>query len=326
MLHNLDPAWGDAGMADAVETVEKLKSELSEEGHPVVVAQVVDHALGEVLRPYSPDEFVIFNWCEELPGLPRSDNRVAEILEDLNFAYTGSSPQVLAFSWDKAATKALLIENGIPTPDGRLVAPEEVDGWDRFPAIVKPAMEHCSLGISTDAVVMDRHELRERVLFVRNKFNQPALVEDFIDGREFHVTLWGNGMIHALPAVEMDFGAFDNIRDRLCTFDSKFTPGSEHYENIEMRIPAPLDESQLAGLYRTAIRAYKAMGCRDYGRIDMRSGNGHYYVLDINPNADFSPDTSTVYAAEASGLSYGAMASWLVNLAALRHPLFSRRI
>lgn len=326
MLHNLDPAWGSEETADAIKNVEKLKTELSKEGHPVVVVPVADDALTAVLQPYPPDDYVVFNWCEELPGWPRSENRVAEILEALNFAYTGASPQVLASSWDKVATKELLIKNGIPTPAGMVVDTGDVDFWDRFPAIVKPTMEHCSFGISTDAVVMDRHELTERVLFVRDNFNQPALVEDFIDGREFHVTLWGNGVIHALPAAEMDFSAFNNIKDRLCTFDSKFTPGSVHYENIEMRIPAPLDETQLARLNQTAVRAYNAMGCRDYARIDLRSGNGHFYVLDINPNADFSPDTSTVYAAESSGLSYGALASWLVNLAALRHPVFARRI
>ena len=259
-----------------------------------------------------------------MPGLPHSDATVAEVLETLNFSYTGASAQVLTFSWDKAATKALLLQQGIPTPFGRVVETGEADQWDRFPAIVKPAREHCGFGITRDAVVADRRELKERIAFVRETFRQPALVEDFIDGREFHVTLWGNGEIHPLPVAEMDFSAFESFKDRLCTFDSKFTPGSPHYEKIELRVPALLDESQLACLNRTAIQAYRAMGCRDYARIDLRMGNGGYYILDINPNPDLSPDTSLVYAAEAAGYSYGAVASRLVNLAAQRHPVFSQ--
>jgi D-alanine-D-alanine ligase len=324
MLHNLDPSWDSAETAVAVESAQKIAIELKKEGHPVVVVPVTDAALGEVLQPYAPEDYVVFNWCEELPGCPRSDATVAGILESLSFAYTGSSSQVLSLSWDKMAVKDMLKNIGVPTPDGRVIEMHSVDDWDRFPAIVKPSLEHCSFGISADAVVMDRQELKRRVAFVQDTFRQPALVEAFIDGREFHVTLWGNGVVHVLPAAEMDFGAFENVRDRLCSFDSKFTPGSVDYEKIELRIPAALDPMQVFTLNQTALRAYRAMGCRDFARIDLRLENDLYYVLDINPNADLSADTTLVYTAEAAGLSYGAIASLLVNLAAQRHPIFSQ--
>jgi len=324
MLHNLDPSWDSAETAVAVESAQKLATELNNEGHPVVVVPVTDAALGEVLQPYAPEDYVVFNWCEELPGCPRSDALVAGILESLSFAYTGSSSQVLALSWDKMAVKEMLNHIGVPTPDGRVIEMPAVDDWDRFPAIVKPSLEHCSFGISAEAVVFDRRELKQRVAFVQDTFKQPALVEAFIDGREFHVTLWGNGVVHALPAAEMDFSAFENAKDRLCSFDSKFTPGSVDYEKIELRIPAALDPAQISTLNQTAKRAYRAMGCRDFARIDLRLENDLYYVLDINPNADLSADTTLVYTAEAAGLSYGAIASLLVNLAAQRHPIFSQ--
>ena len=323
LLHDLDPAWESAEIATAVEGVQRLEAELRHEGHPVIAVPVTNDGLAKTLQPYRPDNYVVFNWCEGLPGRARSEHMVARILESLNFAYTGACPEVLAFSWDKAASKELLNRSGIPTPAGMVLHPDEAGRWSRFPAIVKPSLEHCSLGISADAVVMDRRKLKERIDFMRENFNQPALVEDFIDGREFHVTLWGNGNLHALPAAEMDFSAFNNIKDRLCTFDSKFTPGSLPYEKIELRIPAVLDETERKLLNQTAVRAFKVMGCRDYARIDIRLENGIYYVLDINPNPDFSPDTSSILAAEASGLSYGAFASCLVNLAARRHPVYS---
>lgn len=322
LLHNVDPSWEPSDVEVVFDAAMQLKSALREEGHPVVEVPVWNSELAVILKPFNPKGYIVFNWCEELPGVPRSDFVVAQILETLNFTYTGSPPQILEFSWNKPAVKELLHRKGIATPHWQVSQVSGADGWNCFPAIVKPTFEHSSNGITTDAVVMNPQELEERIACVQDMFHQPALVEDFIDGREFHVTLWGNGNIEVLPAAEMDFSALDNVRDRLCTFDSKFTPGSLHYEKIELRIPAELDESEHLKLTQTALRAYEAMGCRDYARIDLRARNGIFYVLDINPNADLSPDTSMVYAAEAAGLTYGVVGSRLVNFAAQRHSVF----
>ena len=109
-----------------------------------------------------------------------------------------------------------------------------------FPAIVKPMNEHCSMGITQDSVVINQAELTKRISFVLDQYSQPALVEDFIDGREFHVSIWGNETLTVLPVAEMDFSFFGDAKDRLCNFDAKFIPGSEHYEKIETLLPAPL--------------------------------------------------------------------------------------
>ena len=131
------------------------------------------------------------------------------------------------------------------------------------------------------------------------------------------------GIIQMLPPAEMDFAAFSDVRDRLCTFASKFDPQSRHYQNIHLRLPAVLTPAEYARLEKTAIAAYRALDCRDYARLDIRLRDGIFYVLDINPNADLSSDSSTACAAEVAGYSFGAMGSHLVNLAALRHPVFS---
>jgi D-alanine-D-alanine ligase len=120
----------------------------------------------------------------------------------------------------------------------------------------------------------------------------------------------------------MDFRAFPDVHDRLCTYDSKFTPGSRPYEQIGLLLPAPLQEAELAALQTVALAAYQALGCRDYGRLDIRLRGGVFYVLDINPNCDISPDASMALAAAVRGYSYGAMLSRIVNLAARRHPVF----
>jgi D-alanine-D-alanine ligase len=309
-------------MEEATRTVGALASEMSALGHQVSALAVARPNLEDLLEPLNPKEILVFNWCEELPGLPHSDAAAAGTLESLGFTYTGAPPSVLSLSWDKAQVKRLLNQRGVATPRWRTFERPSADGWDCYPAIVKPAHEHFSLGLTPQSVVLNPNELRERVTHVLDAFRQPALVEDFIDGREFHISLWGNGTVEMLPPAEMDFGAFDDIHDRLCTFDSKFCPGSRHYDEIKLRVPAPLHEHERAALRRTALEAYFAIGCRDYARLDIRLRDGVFYVLDVNPNPDISPDASMACAAEVAGYSYGRMGSHLIEIAFHRHPRF----
>jgi D-alanine-D-alanine ligase len=319
VLHNVDPSWPQADTTAVLDTVRRFVTALIAEGHKVCEVPITGKDLAAALAPCNPADHIVFNWCEEFPGIPHSDVLVATHLEQLGYTYTGSPPEVLALTWNKGAVKAMLAAHEIPTPFGWVVETETLENWHRLPAIVKPAFEHYSMGVDSNAVVLDEKALRDRVAYVREAFSQPSLVEDFIDGREFHVTLWGNDLIHMLPPAEMDFSAFTDVHDRLCTFDSKFTPGSRHYEGIELRIPASLTDWELEALRRTSVEAYRRIGCRDYARIDLRLRDDSFYVLDVNPNPDFSPDTSLAYAAEAAGMTYGAFAGRLVRLASARH-------
>jgi D-alanine-D-alanine ligase len=320
MLYNLDRTWAEHEIEEVIAESDQLQAALEKVGHPVTPVVIYDTDLITPLSPYSPDEYIVLNWCEGFPGLPHSDALVAQTLEELNFVYTGSPPQVLALSEDKREVKALLDAHNVPTPQWSIYESAQPDGWSRFPAIVKPAQEHCSLGITPEAVVMTPRDLRDRISYVLDTFQEPALVEDFVDGREFHVWLWGNGKIEMLPPVEMDFSAFGDVRDRLCTYDSKFNPDSVHYHRIESRVPAPLDQDEYEQLEKTAKAAYQALGCRDYARLDIRLRQGVFYVLDVNPNADISPESSLVCVAQVMGSSYGAVGSHLINLATHRKP------
>jgi D-alanine-D-alanine ligase len=119
----------------------------------------------------------------------------------------------------------------------------------------------------------------------------------------------------------MDFSAFKDVQDRLCTFDAKYRPDSQAYEKICVRVPASLSEAEYKELEQVAQRAYRVIGCRDYARFDIRMRDSVFYVLDVNPNPDISSDTSMAFAAELAGYSYGAMLSQMVNFAARRHPV-----
>jgi D-alanine-D-alanine ligase len=322
LLHNMDPAWTAEEKRVALDDVTALADAMAKLGHDVEPLAVEDGHLASRLGPYDPRSLVVFNWCEELPGLLRSEPEAAAILEGLGFVFTGSPAHVLARSHDKPLIKRVLDGGRITTPPWAVFEAPRSDGWAIFPAIVKAAHEHCSIGISPESVVTSPAELERRVAYILREHGQPALVEEFIDGREFHVSAWGNGTVTVLPAAEMDYVGLTDIRDRLFTYEAKYVPGSRLYETIELRVPAALDEAERADLEAIVLRAYRATGCRDYGRIDLRLRAGTFYVIDVNPNPDINPLTSLVYAAAEAGYSYGEMGSRIINLAAARHPVF----
>ena len=325
LLYNIDPAWEPGEQDEAVTATQELIDALRQVGHPVTPVQVRDMDLRGALSPYDPGRFVVLNWCEALPGLAHSDALAAETLEEMGFTYSGSTPPVLRLSGNKDRVKETLLRAGVPTPEGFICEQAgRTTRWDRFPAIVKPVREHCSIGITPEAVVMDEDAMRERIVFVTGTYQQPALVEEFIDGREFRVTLWGNEDVEVLPPVEMEFSAFSDLRDRLCSWDAKFTPGSRPYTEIRTVAPAPLSAEELRLLEDISRIAYRAMGIRDYARFDFRLRDGVFYLLDPNPNPDISADASLALTAELAGYPYGRMGSRLVRLAARRHHVFGR--
>lgn len=325
LVYDLDDAWDPVDVEVALEETRRFTAALRRHGHSVVPVPLRSADVAAHLEPYDPSRHVVFNWCEGLPGLDHSDDAAARALEDLNYTYTGATGEVLALSRDKCRTKGLLRTLGLPTPDWCVVPPGGATDWSTFPAIVKPACAHSSLGMTSRSVVLTPAELAAQVDSIHRQFGQAALVEEFIDGREFHVTLWGNGSVEMLPPAEMDFSACADVRDRICCFDSKFVLDSESCRRIGSLIPAPLSDDQLLVLRETCTAAYRALGCRDYARLDVRLRDGVFQILDINPNADVSPGTSLTCAAKVAGFPYGALGSRIVRLAAHRHPVLGGR-
>jgi len=326
VVYNIENTWERNEISDARNSGQILYEALKREGIETYLEELDSPRLDYILEKHSPDDTIVFNLCEALPGIPNSERRVAEIIQGKGFTFTGNVPEVIELSYDKQKTKELLISLGIRVPYGTLLAPEEAADWTIFPAIVKPSREHCSLTLTEKSVVFDNISLRKQIRLVNKELDQPAMVEDFIDGREFHVSVWNNGPPEILPLAEMDFSAFSKTSERLCTYDSKFIPGSGHYEKIETLIPAPLDERLYKKLEKKALATWHGFGCLEYARFDFRLRNNKFYLLDINPNNDISFDTSFALAAEAGNYSYGQMARRIVMMAAQRHPVFGERI
>jgi D-alanine-D-alanine ligase len=322
MLYNIDPEWSRVEIKESKQILKTLSGAMQKEGHPVTEICLNNKDLAGLMKPYAPEETIVFNWCEEIPGVPHSYDQIAQTLEHLGFTFTGADSKALTFSQDKRLVKQWLDSCGLSTPRWQVFTTASRDGWTNFPAIVKPALDHCSLGVTRESVVWSPEALTSRIGFILENFKGPALVEEFIDGREFHVTVVGNGTLHVLPIAEMDFSAFDNTNDRLCTYESKFDPQSNAYRMIKLNIPARMTNDEEKRLIKIAKDAYRAANCRDYARLDIRLRDGNFYILDINPNADISPDTSPALAAQLAGFSYGRFGSLLVNLASKRHPKF----
>jgi D-alanine-D-alanine ligase len=320
LLYGVDPEWEQFEQDRVVRESRRLGVAIRRQGHKVELLEIHGNHLADTLARFDPTGAVVFNCCEEIPGEEGSEAEVVDVLERLGFAHTGATAEAIRLSYDRPRLRAMLEDNGIDVPCWVLFDEPGQHPWAIFPAIVRPAWEHCSIGVDRWAVVLDAGELAQRVAHVITAFNQPALVEDFIDGREFHVPLWGNGSVEMLPPVEMDFSAIGNVRDRLCTYEAKFDTDSAACRRIRSRIPARLDATERDALEASCRLAYRLGGCRDYGRIDVRQRDGRMYVLDVNPNADLSADASVALAARKAGFCYGAMGSRLVEWAQNRAP------
>jgi D-alanine-D-alanine ligase len=324
LIYDLDRKhWGQFEIQHTLDKINSLTQGLNDLGHPLTVVPVYDTNLAELLQPYSPKDYILFNLCEELPGIPHSAGKVGEVIESLGFFHTGPSAQVLTFSQDKINVKNVLEAHNIPTPGWRVYASTSENGWHRFPAIVKPPLEHCSIGIDTQAVVEDHDELTHRIEYVLHTFNQPALVEDFIDGREFRISVIGNGgEARLLPPTEMDYSRMERVSERLLSYDSKMNPLSKYFNEIKLNCNPVFTAEEYRLLETIALKVFNVLDCHDYAGFDFRLRDGIFYVLDVNPDPEFSPESSLVLGAKKMGLSYGQLGSFVVNQAARRHPNF----
>lgn len=325
-IHDLDRAWDVQEQDRMYAKSNRMAKALESLGHPVIFLTIEDANLERVLRPYSPDEVIIFNFCEDLPGIRHSAYLVALILEKLGFTFTGSPSKVLYVDQDKFKVKKRLDKAGIPTPEWKMYSRAYASDWKCFPAIVKPPLEHGSVGLERESIVTDRESLEKRIHKVLTEFQQPALVEDFINGREFRVSLLEDEGVRVLPITEIDYSNFDDELDKSLFLESKTNPDSIYFQQTPVILPADLSPGLKQEIEAVSLAAYRCLGCRDYAGIDLRERDGQVYVLDINPDPEITPDCSFVQVAGLAGYNYSELGSQMVNLAARRHPKFGAKV
>ncbi len=272
-------------------------------------------AFAETLCRRQP--ILVINLCESIAADSRGEMAIPCLLELLGLPYTGSSALALGLALHKDKAKELLRARSVPTPEFALVRRmEELDSLELpFPLIVKPVREDASVGVDFDSVVTDRAGLRHAACQVIATFRQPALVEAYVDGREIYVPILGNGPRCTLPLTEIQFGkAFEN-KPKIVSYRAKWDVDSAECVDSPSAL-CSLEEKTQRRLVETALAAFEALDCRDYGRVDLRmSADGRPYVIDINPNCDLHPDAGFAKSAAAAGIDYPALVLRLVEIA-----------
>jgi D-alanine-D-alanine ligase len=272
--------------------------------------------LEALIRRRPPD--VIFNLVEHFRDQPALEANVAGLLELHDIPYTGAPPFSLTLCQRKGLTKQLLLANGVPTPRYRLLHTPEMPRQHglRYPLIVKPAREDASSGVEKSSVVHNLEQLEARLKAVFEEYPPPVLVEEFIEGRELHVSILGNHPPEVLPIIEWDFSELPPDHPPIISYDVKWDPLAEVYHRVHSFCPAKLSRAALRKVREVAIKAYRVTGCRDYARLDIRLAQRAVpYVLDVNPNPDLTEGVSFMESAEAAGYSFSQTLRRIVELA-----------
>lgn len=264
----------------------------------------------------SLDADIVFNLFEGFPGQPQTEAIVPEIASELGLPYTGCSGVVLRLALDKAKVKKLLLAAGIPTPDFQLLSPQKMSIFRlRYPCIVKPVGEDASHGINAESVAYDYPSLQKRVKMISEAYDEQALVEEYIDGREFNVTVMGNSHYTILPTSEIVYTLPPDM-PAILTYEAKWEPDSVYYKGTQAVCPAKVTHKIQTSIRDTALAAYRLLGCSGYARVDMRMGKtGKINVIEVNPNPDISPDAGAARQASAAGMNYIKFIEKTVKLA-----------
>jgi D-alanine-D-alanine ligase len=270
------------------------------------------------IEQHRPD--LIFNLCESLKGQAIHEMHVAGIYELMNVPYTGTGTLALGTCLNKIRTKEILSFHRIPTARYKMFqSAQEVNLDDlhlRFPLIVKPSREDASIGIENSSVVRDIKSLHQRIADVVNIYNQPALVEEYIEGRELNVAIIGNGQPIALPISEIDFSNLPSEYPKIVTYNAKWVEGTAEYTGTVGTCPAKLPESVEQRIREIALEAYQIMEIRDYARVDIRLNNqDEPFVLEVNPNPDISRDSGFARSARTANMSFEEMIARIVETA-----------
>ncbi|MEW6651844.1 MAG: ATP-grasp domain-containing protein [Bacteroidota bacterium] len=285
----------------------------------------IKDSLNTFIKDYNknkPD--VVFNLVEIFNDQPRLEMHFTGLMELMGIAYTGAPPMALGTCQNKTLTKRILGTLGVRTPHYKILKDMKVSfrlGL-HYPLIVKPAWEDASVGIDDNSIVYDSKALKNRVEYVLHSFNQPALVEEFIVGRELNVAVFGDKELHVLPISEIDFSAMPNYLHPIVSFQAKWDPLHEAYHKTVPICPAPLTKKIRTEAENMALLCFRAVGVRDYARIDMRlsKNDNKLYVLEVNPNPDLQEGAGFMRSAKYAGYSYRKMLKMIIDLAYQRKP------
>jgi D-alanine-D-alanine ligase len=308
-----DEQGEQAAVYGVLEAMEAVYDALLKLGYGVVKVPLVPPLPHAQEKLVNLEADLIFNLFEGFAGHPETEAEIAEILSALKIPFTGCPAGALKLALDKAKTKAVLKRAGINTPDFQTLRPETLSSFRlSYPCIVKPRGEDASQGISAQNVVTDFALLEKQVTAVSRHYGGQALVERFIDGREFNISVLGDTV---LPVSEIVYSLPPEV-PRLLTFAAKWQPDSDYFQGSKVVCPAEIGEEERENIAQTALKIFGLFGCRGYARVDMRRDEmGQLNVIEVNPNPDISPGAGSVRQAEAAGMTYPQFIDKIIKLA-----------
>ena len=301
---------------DRPDTVEAIEHALASLGHEPVRIGHVRQLVDRLARGDGWD--LVFNFAEGMYGIGR-EAQVPAVLDAFQIPYTFSDPLVMALSLHKGMTKQVVRATGIPTPDFAVVQDAvDVDRIDLpFPVFAKPVAEGTGKGIGATSKIRDRESLAGVCRGLLERYRQPVLVERFLPGREMTVGIWGTG-----PEAEV-IGTLEIVLNAAAEPEVYSYVNKEQCEElVEYRLVSAASDDEVRRAEAIALSAWRALGCRDAGRVDLRSDErGNPQFLEVNPLAGLHPAHSDLpMLCTALGIPYTTLIERIVNSAATRRP------
>ena len=309
---------------------EQVQETLIQLGHDVKRIAARPNLRDLVGRIANDDADLIFNLCESLGGVSQHEQHVAALLEVMGKRFTGAGALGLTLAQDKALSKKIFSFHGLPYPKFSTIDAGEVEWSDdlKFPLFVKPQNEDASIGIDSKALVQNVKELMERISYIQTEFKSPALIEEYIEGREIYIGVLDNEPPVALPILEWDFSKVPAGVPKIASSEAKWDDQSAYKDAPEI-FPQDIPEEVYAKLQEAAVTAFKVLRLQDYGRVDMRVRHAsdansknvssmegwEYYLIEVNPNPYLEPSAEYSMAAQKHGLSYPELIQRIVDSA-----------
>lgn len=264
------------------------------------------------VKEFAPD--MIFNLCEGYRGDAHHEMHIAGFWELLGIPYTGNTPLTLGLAQNKVLAKKLFESKKIPTPMYQVYSETPKHTYLNYPLIAKPAREDASIGITQRSIIHNFEELSKVVAELLKRYKQPVLVEKFIQGREFNVSVLGNNPAKVLPVSEINFAGLEAEHHHITSYEAKWLPHHPLFQKTPAVCPADISQDLRQRLADVTLQVYHLLMGRDYGRVDIRvDSSGRIYVLEFNPNPDISMDAGFANAVKAAGMKYREFVDFIIN-------------
>lgn len=308
-----------AGTADLMSQVRRIARTLRRLRHSVTVLPLAHDLLGfqRRLRRLNPD--VVFNLYDDVVHGALYDMRLAALVRMMGYPITGCPALALGLTRYKYMTASLLAGAGIPIPPNTAVLETVSDvakhKW-AFPIIVQPSQEHAGVGLDRHSVVMSKKALRLKVREILTTYHQPALAQRFLGGREFNVGVIGGNRLRVLPLAEVDYSTLPKEIPPIMSYAAKWLENSVEYKNTRVICPADVEPDLAERIRDVALRAFRAVGGRGYGRVDMRLDEENQpFVLEVNCNPCLDEGIGLARSAERAGLPWPKLLQVLLRFA-----------